>query len=266
MYMNLHEAVLRARQPNWDAVADCIATYTHVALERVRELLEPFIRIGTALALPRHVACANFESVLVAGLARDLGVAALWPTFESDLYADQNPEKRGLLHMHVVTGYGRSGGAKLRRHQVTAVNIPIQGLQIGAIQVLGETGNQESLTDYHQKWRGRVGVTGHVLTIEQLLTSLEGTPSRLRKEWYYPVFFALASAGIVFLEDFEVKYATHMYGVVERALVEVGHFGLTPRFVHLPDIQATRWYPESADIMMPGEAAQLKDQLLTAKA
>jgi hypothetical protein len=263
MYMNLRVAVAQAERPNWDAVADCIATYTRVSPERVRVLLEPFIQLGPVLALPRHVATANFESVLLAQLATDLGVTALWPTFESDLYADQNPEKRGLLHMHVVTGYGRSGGAKLRRHQITPVGERIQGQPLGAVVVMAPTGQSQRLVDYHAEWRNRVGVPGHILALESLLAPLATGDDRFRKEWYYPVFFALASAGIVFLEDFDVKYAMLMHGVVRRALTEVGRFGLTPQFVHLPDIQATQWYPESSEIALPKEAEQLKLQLLS---
>ncbi|MFN7088825.1 MAG: hypothetical protein ACK4NX_03375, partial [Candidatus Paceibacteria bacterium] len=197
MYTTLRRALKNTE--NTEDVIEFIANYVGVGaeIELVRQILLPLIQQPRpCIALGRHIATANFESILLTELAEETGATPVWLTYPQDQFFSGNPDKVGLLQGYIYLGVGKKGGPRLHKF-VLATEPPVPCGPLEEIFVRDSANKDRllSLPEFHAEWRRRVGLPTVVNTVDlgRIFHQLAGLAGKekVRKEWYYPIYLAL---------------------------------------------------------------------------
>jgi hypothetical protein len=146
--------------------------------------------------LARHLATPNYELLWFTRLAQRHGFRPLVVEHLSDTFTVNNPAKRTLAVMPVVTGRSANGRPILRRQTIVKPDA-VEGWPIE--RIVTRTG--ERLVDYHhRKLHETFGALAPVVAdLRDLLPAGPRHPSA-----YYVEFFKLLQGDMVLFEDFVV--------------------------------------------------------------
>lgn len=260
LYVHFRVAVERARQANWERVIKFVAGYTGIPPNRVEEILRPIIQVGPAVSVPRQFVTGSYEAFLVCRLAERAGLRVIWQSIPQDRFTVHNPEKRGLVELRIYQGAGRSGGPKLKPLRLRVINEQSHGLPLRDIRVNG-TCEPVGLLEFHlERWR-ELGYYGEIIDYGQIYCALAQAAELPNAEWYYPVYLALSSAGVVVVDNYDVSYVRPMHGMLWESFQQVRAAELQPNVVLLPDEPELSWTAEHATTPAPGKLLELVDRI-----
>lgn len=261
IYVPMHEALVMAREADWPAVIKTVAELTGHSEEEVARAVSPLRQAGPALALPRSMPNATCESWLLGQTARRLGVGAVQWALVEDRYMDFNPEKRLMIHHTVVVDHVGVNGRKVRRQSLTTKQPKLNGLGMHQILVQGADGQFVSLVDFHRQWWQACCLGGVEINISQIAHQLLG--DTVVKDQWYPVYFTLMSASLIFLENYTPRFCKDLWPVVNQVWEQTVRSGHRPRLVRLPLTPEIDWFLANSEVLPPRQVLELVDQLVT---
>ena len=196
--------------------------------------------------LARQVASPSYETLWFARQARRHGLAPLVIEHRADRFTVNNPYKRSLATLPVVTGRDRHGRPIVRRQRV-ADHDASEGRRFE--ELLTRSG--EPLLDYHhRKLLAVLGASAPAwIDLRDLVPPAPGGPQA-----YYVEFFRMLTGNLVLFEDFVACEQTAAF--YERAVRPafrqvVAETGLRPQVVRLspgPRASSTLWYAYPAAV------------------
>lgn len=149
---------------------------------------------GPTAVLARHLATPNYEMLWFLRLARRHGFRALIVEHSSDKFTAQNPTKRALATVPIVTGRTEKGQPIVRRQRVVDL-ASAEGLRLDEIV----TRSGERLLQYHHRKLSEVmgREAPACIDLRELLPRGEMSPAK-----YYREFFGMLSGHLTLFEDF----------------------------------------------------------------
>lgn len=264
IYVPMNEALDMARQADWPSVIRVVAQLTGQSEELVAAAVSPLVELGPSVAVARSMPTATCENWLLAQVARQLGLTPVQWALVKDIYVDFNPEKRLMLRHKVIFDQFGLNGRRVRDQCLTTRQFRLNGLPMDEIQVACPDGQYMSLVDFHRSWWENSRLGGVVVNASHIATQLLGDQGgHIRKELWYPVFFSLMSANLIFLENYSPRFCKDLWPVVSQVWDHTRRLGLHPRLVRLPLTPEIDWFLERPELTPPRQVQDLLPLLVS---
>jgi hypothetical protein len=144
--------------------------------------------------LVRHIATTRLEDIAFFQRCMDIGLKPVFLEYQEDVFCSNNPSKMRLIKFSVFRGYGRKGGACLKKVRLIKNTQRIEGIPLNQVN----TDQGENLVVFHH-------CLFHTAFNSQclLIDASNWLKSIGRSAAYYRYFFAcMLTRGILF-ESFE---------------------------------------------------------------
>lgn len=244
IYLSWSEALELAAHPNWDATIQTICQLTG----------QPEAVVAAAVAMPT----ATCEHWLLTQLAARHQLTPVQWALSHDRFMGFNPEKRLMIRHKVIYGNHGLNGSLIREQSLTTRQATLNGLPMDQIDVRREDGEYINLVDFHRQWWLDSGLGGVEIKASEIAHQLLGADCN--KQLWYPVFFLLMSANLIFLENYSPRFCKELWPVVAEVWERTCQSGHRPRLVKLPLTAEIDWFLERPGLEPPPQVRCLLDQ------